>query len=656
MQKLLELDACAWDLQQIVAAENSAMPQFRLDRVLKDKIFEEMLAESGKLLQSEVWQFLTANNIINHEIQQNILRAASIIYQLCVVPFRTWPYKLFSIIDDNTQACELLTAPACCIDTFTLQFKALFPDLAAMQSDDAKAYLLSILAEISGTTYSAERLHSHNLRYTKSRVQTHTVTLPFLAARHQSYACKPWQKDLLQRQLTQKGRKKTQAATQQCADSLPIDVDEDDTTQPPLGPRPVTANPMQPRPKVRRTGGGGAWRAFLHEERGKHIGMTVTELSAKYRNLSAEEMASLVERGKRAAAAHRANVPSFMTRKETAKLQKRQLLGGASLPALPVSTAALQPLLEEALTHTGPGDEDWRAAQHAVASTTITQASVRVHSLENEITSLSQMARAARGEKKIRTASLAQQGKCCSQAMVTRMPQHVVQMDGVTHFGYKTWCPTLACAITCKGACDHDNERQTARQRQALWEQEHLGSRASEFANIQEEKLKPLTQCQLAEKCVCRGPGRILNRLHTQMFAAIKALCPPGPRLKKLMSGQVIFQWLPQHLEAPRSSDSREASELQDIYTFVPLMYLTPWRPTFLLLRRSGQSTFQAVIHPNHAPHFLTTYELIAQLDSSLRWNLSVLFLDSDVDEHVQLWGHFVVQPQNGKAGLKGNG
>ena len=90
------------------------------------------------------------------------------------------------------------------------------------------------------------------------------------------------------------------------------DWDADDEVEPNAA---VLAGPVVDDAVTRpsRRGGGGAWRAFLHE-RGRHkkvSGQGTKELAREYRNLSREEKARFAEMGRQATLAHRMGGTTF---------------------------------------------------------------------------------------------------------------------------------------------------------------------------------------------------------------------------------------------------------------------------------------------------------------------------------------------------------
>ena len=115
-------------------------------------------------------------------------------------------------------------------------------------SEEIFQVLAAVASVAQTTTYGVERAHSGNARRARGQPHTHRPAVSGLAIPHSSLSAPPFlrHQDLPAKPSKKRGRpRKSRQPPQQ----QPLD---DDRARPPL------------RKKVKRPGGGGAWRAFQH--------------------------------------------------------------------------------------------------------------------------------------------------------------------------------------------------------------------------------------------------------------------------------------------------------------------------------------------------------------------------------------------------------
>eukprot|EP00971_Amphidinium_carterae_P200700 3982638-Amphidinium_carterae.1 len=154
-------------------------------------------------------------------------RPSAVAFELIQLRLQKLPYKLFNLllpgIDTHAEARSLLATPPCLRDEFSQSSLAKYDNIATLPEERGQA-----------CTHTTERLHSRNLRVSKSRVCTHRANIPHLAINHCGFAFPPW----LEPECNKAGD--TSSSTRK------------------------RGRPTSDSKEVKaRRGGGGAWRAFL---------------------------------------------------------------------------------------------------------------------------------------------------------------------------------------------------------------------------------------------------------------------------------------------------------------------------------------------------------------------------------------------------------
>ena len=207
-------------------------------------------------------------------------------------------------------------------------------------------------------------------------------------------------------------------------------------------------------------------------------------------------------------------------------------------------------------------------------------------------------------------------------------------MLAVDHISYPAYCPALSSVMTCSAAppTAHFHELSNA------WIRRHIGIQASNSADryVDTHRPMPLTACIRAGRCVCRGQGRLHRILSSRIDERLKDLFPRGPERKdSLENGLVILFLEGTKPEAEGDVAANEVDEPQHIYAHISLMYVSPWRPTFILLERHGQDCFMVKQDPNGAPACRTSIDLATAMDTNRAWSLQALLMDPHKDSTI---------------------
>ena len=280
-------------------------------------------AVSTMMFELKSWKYVRqTTQAMELFIFKLLARGGSSCYQLLTVRHRTWPYKLLDILRDHNVALELEQAPDCTLDLYTLSFKQYYTGRLSSPEAISELQLVGTLADTDSA--STERLHSQNQRRAKFKVWTHPTDLATMSSwfiargLHRDRAKPP------DNSVQSSGRVKVGRAWRGKLKAAMADG---------LGELPLV--------KKRRTGGGGPWRAFLHDK--SHgvcfTGESLQALSIEYQNLSDAQWEHYQELGMAAAELHQEGLRSFGPR-------SRQCRGATALAGQAatrvVSTAAAQ--------------------------------------------------------------------------------------------------------------------------------------------------------------------------------------------------------------------------------------------------------------------------------------------------------------------------
>ncbi len=88
--------------------------------------------------------------------------------------------------------------------------------------------------------------------------------------------------------------------------------------------------------------------------------------------------------------------------------------------------------------------------------------------------------------------------------------------------------------------------------------------------------------CRAAGRCVCTGPGRQLHLLRSEFIASMKKVFRPGSSQREsLVSGRIVVRLTGE--TAAGAPDAPQALPT-DVFLHIGLMFLSPYRPTFMLV------------------------------------------------------------------------
>eukprot|EP00971_Amphidinium_carterae_P193732 3844207-Amphidinium_carterae.3 len=267
--------------------------------------------ESAKTLRMpHVWDTIaTETEHVANCIFKTFVRVQALTHDSLLLKYASWPYRLVDLLHNKadmreTAAVELITARPCQLDGFSLKLRNQYPSPNALLSKDCQLELQLLLPALVCNTFGTERLHSCHLRSRRQRVMTNVMEVSDIAL-----ACEVAWKAPRCVGSTFK-LKPTQAQEQERQPELKEDLPCQSTS---------TVEEEKPSKCVKRTGGGGSWRAFAHAAAQKNFmaglqcKLNFAELATQYWQLSDAERHHFREAGKAATGSHRLQMQSFPT-------------------------------------------------------------------------------------------------------------------------------------------------------------------------------------------------------------------------------------------------------------------------------------------------------------------------------------------------------
>eukprot|EP00971_Amphidinium_carterae_P348329 6490434-Amphidinium_carterae.10 len=169
---------------------------FRITALAKGDLFQRCLQQSLELAQQEpLWTMFPSTERQASELFTMLWRPAATIHELLVTSWRRFPSRTFLLLDPDshdTVKAEILAAPACVLDPFTLSLRSDFPEL----KPPCCHVLAQIASHVFGTTWTTESLHARNARRARRRVQNAKMDLPTLGLVHMGTTSPSWLRPL----------------------------------------------------------------------------------------------------------------------------------------------------------------------------------------------------------------------------------------------------------------------------------------------------------------------------------------------------------------------------------------------------------------------------------------------------------------------------
>ena len=197
MNSFLHMSSVAWKMQQAALFAATGDRSYQVFNMLSPSLWIEYCDAALTLLQDdESWSHLNFTLRNSTNILRFVAHAASVIFELVVLPARGFPLKLMKLLDPTEDRRSLAEAflseeAKCSHDSFTKTFLEKFCTVEEVCGEHALLTLRMLAEALEGNTHSTERLHSVNLRQARKR-ETHVADLTWLTLQHQRFAGLAW--------------------------------------------------------------------------------------------------------------------------------------------------------------------------------------------------------------------------------------------------------------------------------------------------------------------------------------------------------------------------------------------------------------------------------------------------------------------------------
>ena len=198
MTDILRPGTAKWQMTEMMKIARGEPRDYAVLRCIRGEPFNHMLLEAGHLLSVDApWDNISHTEFNACLVWRYVLRASATLHQLCVVPARVFPFKVFRLLQqERAFAEELLATPACVLDDFTRGLMNQFNSVDALLSPKCIGLVSAVALHIDCTTQSTESKHSLNLRQVLSRSHTHAPDVSLLGVKHQHSGSVPWASSL----------------------------------------------------------------------------------------------------------------------------------------------------------------------------------------------------------------------------------------------------------------------------------------------------------------------------------------------------------------------------------------------------------------------------------------------------------------------------
>ena len=269
MRSFLATTSTAHELACQSQLFSSAERPFRAEQLHHGALFQRMQRQSlQSFTDGSLWEEMVDTEKFRSALIIAVFRAASVVFQLLCTRWKSFPYKLLSLISNPSRenAQEILSSSPCLHDPLTKHILSHFNSVELLTSSQELRQVLCCIAQrLMTTTFTTERTHSSNARRKRATPHSRLKSISQLAMPHAAYGAPYWLRSDGKHGRVSKplrpGRHKKKKAQSSSAGEIPV--------------------PPQ------RRGGGGPWRAYVHDMIANHKAPNDFHLlRAGYHNLS----------------------------------------------------------------------------------------------------------------------------------------------------------------------------------------------------------------------------------------------------------------------------------------------------------------------------------------------------------------------------------
>eukprot|EP00971_Amphidinium_carterae_P282985 5617604-Amphidinium_carterae.1 len=582
MKDQLYLSSNEFELQERVKMARSMMAgdmnlssrDFRLTVAAKGLLTNAFFKSIADLWGSPKWELLpetactvTTRNLVFRMIQ----RAAAAVFELLVCVHRIYPIRLFLLLHAPAMAADIVLEPSCTKDNFTLQLQEQYPSLLGEE-------VLHILqAEAIGQAVDIAQIEckhaSLRRQLTVRSVQTWRLGLAAVSCdwlfQNHRHGC-----GLVSKQRSKRGKKHASAG----------------------------------KPSVKQIKGkGGSWRAWI---RWCSAGMTgrpdLAALASAYK-LAKEKGSHMLQdiRSAGELATVMGQVPGRSRGSAFGQMRTQRFFKQQALNSLWARTSTLS-VAERAnviMQHTlsnrgslGPAISVAKALQRLDGQDRDARELAMFDTLETFQTSIG----------KQQTETLHGYLKDFKQQTFNAVPS-----GDLNTFEY---CPeSMARAQSaCAWASCHSRMTNLGPMLEQQWEALHKRIDGDDMDYTQPPPLSQ-NKCCVAGTCLCSNTGKMLEQMRRRFDGVLKQDFKVATKRKLLLDGHVVVEC--------STTPDRAGEEAVKTYLAVALMYLSPFRATFHLLKQA-KNPEPEVFQPNHDRIY------VQLLDTAKCWSVAFYLLD----------------------------
>ena len=203
MRQLVNTCTSQFEVQQMSAmvVGDEDRPLHRATALTRGTLCAEFPRKAlEQLNQRTVWSHLPSNEAYAGQVFQQALRPCAVVFELIQRRWQHWPHRVFALLDPEAKvrtAEALVGTSACCLDEFTLQFRAQFRSVPLLPGQRCQQVLSVLATEMMTTTWTTECLLARHARRAHARVHTHRAHIQDLACLHASGTVPQWQQEIL---------------------------------------------------------------------------------------------------------------------------------------------------------------------------------------------------------------------------------------------------------------------------------------------------------------------------------------------------------------------------------------------------------------------------------------------------------------------------
>jgi len=532
---------------------------------------------------------------------------------MMILRYRQYPFKTFRILMDDSYIdtvdgdCDKLKDP------WTLDLQRVY---GRLEGADARAEIMAMVATFVLDTSQIEARHASLRRYLEVRKQqTHSATVEELSAEFCARLVRVRaEEEMTQAELlARRGSADAAAGQPGIAQALPR-----------RSTKRRRVHSQQALATQVRSGGGGAWRAYIHSVvRGTRGKPDWNQISQKYRALSEEERAVYARMGQLAMQAHKEGVHApFGPKPELLRVRQRR--DNLILLAKQMNQRALQPGdfgTADLCGIVAPKSAgDWLSTPRQLAWAQSTLKAVASRSDEQLVQEwLTAEATTAHLSESLTIAPiatrrgvepLALRGTSMLGARLCDLPR-VVDVAAKVVASLRPNAPTVQLG-------EHIRKSSMHAHRVIMHDEcEQLGAVSNKR-----------TTCERYGSCVCKGVGlKVLTVMHA-FDKALKGLCPESSEARKfLMQGSIVARLLSKIPGGPGGAGDGDDFDTIEHWWHLGYLIMNPWDWSSHVLVR-----MEDPLEPPLPGHVVlegtaetdTEFEALSRLDRRRPWELEV--------------------------------